>query len=125
MTGRTVWLLLLALTLVTAAGCGSSSGGVIATFSREWDDGRIETLELYDDGRVLMDHVGYLDRVTLSAADVATLRSALTDIRPASDPAAYPRLTLTATGAEPVVVGTDPGTVGELFETLLDMHRLP
>jgi hypothetical protein len=115
----------LAITALLLAACGSSSGSVLATFTREWDDGRIETLELFDDGRVLMDHVGYIDRVTLSADDLGVLRASLDSIAPAADPDAFPRLTLTPAGATPVVVDTAPGTTGALFLSVLDVHRLP
>jgi hypothetical protein len=114
----------LALGLV-AVGCAGSSEPDLATFTRDWGDGRVETLQLFSDGRVLMNHVGYIDRTTLQADDVQRLAAALADIRPADDPSAYPRLTLTPTGGASVVVATDPGTVGELFLSLLDTHRLP
>ena len=98
---------------------------MIATFTRTWQDGRVETLELYDDGRVLMNHAGYLDRVTLSEGDAGILRRSLESIQPASDPTAYPRLELTPTAGTPVIVAVDPGTTGALFLSLLDHHRLP
>jgi hypothetical protein len=118
-------LAVLAIVALLLVGCGSPPGSVLATFTREWDDGRIETLELYDDGRVLMDHVGYIDRVTLSADDLGVLRASLDSIRPAADPDAFPRLTLTPKGSSPVVVDTAPGTTGAMFLSVLDVHRLP
>jgi hypothetical protein len=118
--------LLVGLVLIvgTIAGCGSGSAPVIATFTRTWQDGRVEKLELYDDGRVLMDHAGYLERLTLSEADTAILRSSLGSIQPTADPSAYPRLELTPTAGAPVAVAVDPGTTGALFLSLLDHHRL-
>ena len=114
----------LVVVVLLATACGSSAPA-IATFTREWDDGRVETLELYDDGRVLMNHAGYIDRTTLDPADVARLRTALSSIVPATDPTAFPRLTLEPAGRTAVVVATDPGTTGALFLSLLDRHRLP
>lgn len=72
-----------------------------------------------------MNHVGTLERTTLSAAEVDRLRASLTEIKPAVDATAYPRLTLTRSGGAPVVVATDPGSAGELFLSLLNTHRLP
>jgi hypothetical protein len=106
------------------AACGSTSS-VIANFDRDWGDGRVETLELHDDGKVLMNHVGTIDRTTLSSGDLDRIKASLSNIEPATDPSAYPRLTLTPTGGGPVVVATTPGTAGELFLSLLDTHRLP
>jgi hypothetical protein len=121
---QATWLLLCALVLLVAVGC-SGSAPAIATFTRQWDDGRIETLELYADGRVVMNHFGTIDRTTLAASDLQRLTAALAEIRPAPDPTAFPRLTLTPAGANPVVVDTGQGTTGELFLSLLERHRLP
>jgi hypothetical protein len=123
---RPVLLLLLALSVLPLVlGACAGSAAVVATFQREWEDGRIETLELREDGRVQMDHFGTIDRTTLSASDVATLRDALSRIEPAADPDALPRLTLTPAGREPVVVDAAPGTAGELFLALLERHEHP
>jgi hypothetical protein len=111
--------------MVFVAGCAGSTAGTLATFSRQWDDGRIETLELYADGRVLMNHFGTIDRTTLTEGDVVRLRASLATIRPAANQAALPRLTLTPAGAAPVVVDASPGSAGELFLSLLERHRLP
>jgi hypothetical protein len=119
---RLVVAIFLALSVL---GCGSRSAPLLATFTREWQDGRVETLELYADGRVLMNHVGYIDRVTLSSGDVETLRAALRTIGPARDPTAFPRLTLAVPDGPSVIVDAEPGTVGALFVSLLDRHRLP
>jgi hypothetical protein len=112
------------LVALNAVACATTSPQ-LATFTRDWGDGRIETLELFEDGRVLMDHVGTIDRATLDAADVDRLRDGLEDIAPAQDPSTFPRHTLTPTGGSPVVVDGTPGTTGELFVSLLDHHRLP
>jgi hypothetical protein len=117
--------LALASVVLAIAGCAPGSAPVLATFTRDWGDGRTETLELHEDGKVVMNHVGYLDRVTLSAEDTARLAASLRDIAPAGDPAALPRLTLAPASGTPVVVDTGPGTAGELFLSLLDRHRLP
>lgn len=114
----------LTILVLTMAACGPSSD-LLATFKREWGDGRVETLALYADGRVQMDHVGTIDRATLGPSDVERLKVSLSDIAPAADPSAFPRLTLTPTGSDPVVVDSSPGTTGELFMTLLNSHRLP
>ncbi len=118
-------LALLMLVALTILGCATQSASPIAYFSREWDDGRLETLELYADGRVLMDHAGYIDRTTLTSDDVEVLRAALTTIPAAADPASLPKLTLTVADGSPVVVDAEPGTVGALFLSLLERHRLP
>lgn len=116
---------ILVILVFAMVACGPASAPVIATFNRDYGDGRIETLELHEDGRVVMNHVGYLDRTTLSADDVTRLSRSLSDIAPAADPAAFPKLTLTPAGGGAVVVATDPGTAGELFLSLLERHRLP
>ena len=98
---------------------------LLAHFSREWADGRVETLDVYDDGTVLMEHVGFRDRAKLRASDLDRLKASLSDIASATDGTAFPRLTLTPTGAAPALVDASAGTTGELFVTLLDSHRLP
>jgi hypothetical protein len=121
---RTLLLVLVALVSAVAAACSSTSP-LLASFTRDWGDGRVETLELHEDGRVLMNHVGTVDRATLTPGDVERLRASLEDIAPAADATTTPRLTLTPAGRAPVVVDAGPGTTGELFVSLLDHHRLP
>jgi hypothetical protein len=116
---------MLGLLLIAALVAACGPGPTLATFTREWGDGRVETLTLYEDGRVLMDHVGFVDRVTLPAEDVNRLRTAMRDLRPTPDATTFPRLTLTPTGGTAVVVDSEPGTAGGLFTALLDRHALP
>jgi hypothetical protein len=120
--GVVTLIVLVAITL--SAGCANQAP-VFATFMREWPDGRVETLEAREDGRVQMDHFGTIDRTTLSPEDVARLRASLANISPAADPDALPRLTLTPTGGAAVVVDPVPGTAGEYFLSLLERHELP
>jgi hypothetical protein len=115
----------LACVVLALAGCGGGSAPVLAEFTRDWGDGRTETLELHGDGKVLMNHVGNLERIVISREDVDRLASSLQAIEPAADPVAYPRLTLTPAGRDPVVVSTSPSSAGALFLSLLDHHRLP
>jgi hypothetical protein len=122
---RIVVLLLATLAVLPTVAACAGDAPIIATFTRDWGDGRVETLELYDDGKVLMNHVGTIDRATLTSADVDRLKASLADIAPAADPAAYPRLTLAPSGGESVVVDASTGTTGGLFLSLLDTHRLP
>lgn len=117
-------LLALAATLLLAA-CGGGGDAVIASFERDWGDGRVETMEVYADGRVLMDHMGTIDRATLTEAELARLTDSMARIVPAGDPGAFPKLTLTPAGEAPTVVAADAGTAGASFLSLLQTHKVP
>lgn len=114
----------LAIAFLLAA-CGGSDDTLLATFERHWGDGRVETMQVYADGRVLMNHFGTIDRATLDATDRERLAAALVDVRPADDPDALPRLVLTQPGGAPIVVDAASGGAGSLLLALLETHRLP
>ena len=73
-------VLLLLLPLVLAA-CGSHGGdddpGWFVRYERVWADGLTERETLWPDGRVLMRHGEYLERITMSKDDMATIQAAL------------------------------------------------
>ena len=72
-----------------------------------------------------MKHGEFLERLTLSAADLAKVQAALKEPIPTGSPDDSPRRTLEmANGVVIEAPKPDPGTVTELLERLLDTHSI-
>jgi hypothetical protein len=110
-------------------GCGAAAGeddpGWFVRYERVWADGLRERETIWPDGRLLMRHGDHLERLTLAAADVDRLQTALDHDVPVGSPDDSPQRTITL--GDGTVIGAarpDPGTITELLDRLLDRHTL-
>jgi hypothetical protein len=108
-----------------SGGSGSNAGARLLHYQRVWPDGTIEQQTIFADGRVEMKHGEVLERLTITAADVARIQAALQTEIPLGSPGDSPQRTLTlADGTVLEAPRPDPGTVTALLEQLLTTHRL-
>jgi hypothetical protein len=124
-------LTVLLLTLVTAASlvaCSSAaepSGTPAYTVTRSWSNGMEEQGLIYPDGRIVMTHGEYTERVTLPADQMAELAAAAALEIPAGTNSDDPIIGV-AIGDGPVVrpAGLQQDSLPELLNRLLDSHTL-
>jgi len=124
-------LTVLLLTLVTAASlvaCSSTaepSGTPAYTITRSWSNGMEEQGLIYPDGRIVMTHGAYTERVTLPADQMAELAAAAALEIPAGTNSDDPIIGVTI-GDGPVVrpAGLQQDSLPELLNRLLDSHTL-
>jgi hypothetical protein len=124
-------LTVLLLTLVTAASlvaCSSTaepSGTPAYTVTRSWSNGMEEQGLIYPDGRIVMTHGAYTERVTLPADQMAELAAAAALEIPAGTNSDDPIIGVTI-GDGPVVrpAGLQQDSLPELLNRLLDSHTL-
>jgi len=124
-------LTVLLLTLVTAASlvaCSSAAeptGTPAYTVTRSWSNGMEEQGLIYPDGRIVMTHGAYTERVTLPADQMAELAAAAALEIPAGTNSDDPIIGVTI-GDGPVVrpAGLQQDSLPELLNRLLDSHTL-
>ena len=124
-------LTVLLLTLVTAASlvaCSSAAeptGTPAYTITRSWSNGMEEQGLIYPDGRIVMTHGAYTERVTLPADQMAELAAAAALEIPAGTNSDDPIIGVTI-GDGPVVrpAGLQQDSLPELLNRLLDSHTL-
>ena len=101
------------------------SAGLLYTATRSWSNGMEERVEVYADGRTIMTHGDYEERITLPSDQMAELESAATtpvDVGSNSDD---PILGVTV-GSEAEIrpAALTPNSIAELLNKLLDSHTL-
>jgi len=124
-------LTVLLLTLITAASlvaCSSTaepSGTPAYTVTRSWSNGMEEQGLIYPDGRIVMTHGAYTERVTLPADQMAELAAAAALEIPVGTNSDDPIIGVTI-GDGPVVrpAGLQQDSLPELLNRLLDSHTL-
>jgi hypothetical protein len=117
--------LLLALALAACSPDASGLGPTLVRYERVWPDGRVEEQTIDTSGKVLMKHGDVLERLTLTADDVAIIEAALEDPIPTGSPEDSPRRTIElADGTEILAPRLDEGTVTKLLDNLMNTHRL-
>jgi len=124
-------LTVLLLTLVTAASlvaCSSAtepSGTPAYTITRSWSNGMEEQGLIYPDGRIVMTHGEYTERVTLPADQMVELAAAAALEIPVGTNSDDPIIGVTI-GDGPVVrpAGLQQDSLPELLNRLLDSHTL-
>jgi hypothetical protein len=130
---RLLRALLVVVAVVTLAaavlGCGAAAGeddqGWFVRYERVWADGLRERETIWPDGRLLMKHGDYLERLTLTAADVDRLQTALEDDIAVGSPDDSPKRTITlGDGTVIAAARPEPGTITDLLDRLLDRHTL-
>lgn len=124
-------LTLLLLTLVAVASLGACSsaaeptGTPAYTVTRTWSNGMEEKAVVYADGRTIMTHGEYSEKVTLPADQMAALAAAAAREIPVGSNGDDPILGVTVGAGETVrPAGLDLDSLPELLNRLLDSHTL-
>jgi hypothetical protein len=124
-------LTVLLMTLIAIASLGACStaaeptGTPAYTVTRSWSNGMEEKAVVYADGRTIMTHGEYTERVTLPADQMAALAAAAVREIPVGANSDDPILGVTV-GAEETVrpAGLELDSLPELLNRLLDSHTL-
>jgi len=121
----------LLLALMTAASLGACSaaaeptGTPAYTVTRSWSNGMEEKAVVYADGRSVMTHGEYTERLTLPADQMAVLAAAAALEIPAGANSDDPIIGVVIGDAAPVrPAGLTTGSLPELLNRLLDSHTL-
>jgi hypothetical protein len=110
---------------IAACSPGTGLGPTLVHYERVWPDGRVEEQTIDTSGKVLMKHGDVLERLTLSADDVALLEAALGEPIPTGSPDDSPVRTIElADGTTIEAPRPDDGTVTLLLENLMNTHKL-
>jgi len=121
----------LLLTLVAAtslAACSSAvdpTGTPAYTVTRSWSNGMEEQAVVYSDGRAVMTHGEFTERVTLPADQMAELAAAAALEIPAGTNSDDPIIGVTIGSGTPLrPAGLTKNALPELLNRLLDSHTL-
>ena len=124
-------LTVLLLTLIAVASLGACStaaeptGTPAYTVTRSWSNGMEEKAVVYADGRTIMTHGEYTERVTLPADQMAALAAAAVREIPIGANSDDPILGVTVGAGEMVrPAGLELDSLPELLNRLLDSHTL-
>jgi hypothetical protein len=124
-------LTVLLLTLIAVASLGACStaaeptGTPAYTVTRSWSNGMEEKAVVYADGRTIMTHGEYTERVTLPADQMAALAAAAVREIPVGANSDDPILGVTVGAGETVrPAGLELDSLPELLNRLLDSHTL-
>ena len=124
-------LAVLLLTLVAATSLGACStaaeptGTPAYTVTRSWSNGMEEKAVVYADGRTIMTHGEYSEKVTLPADQMAALVAAAAREIPVGANSDDPILGVTVGAGETVrPAGLELDSLPELLNRLLDSHTL-
>jgi hypothetical protein len=116
---------------MTAASLGACSaaaeptGTPAYTVTRSWSNGMEEKAVVYADGRTIMTHGEYTERVTLPADQMAALAAAAVREIPIGANSDDPILGVTVGAGETVrPAGLELDSLPELLNRLLDSHTL-
>ncbi|MFM2104136.1 MAG: hypothetical protein RL006_303 [Chloroflexota bacterium] len=114
--------------LLFVGGCTSTpepSASLLYTATRSWSNGMEERVEVYADGKTIMTHGDYEERITLPADQMAELAAAAgTPADPGSN-SDDPILGVTVSGSPEVrPAALTLGSIAELLNRLLDSHVL-
>ena len=114
--------------LLLAGACTSEpapSASLLYTATRSWSNGMEERVEVYADGRTIMTHGDFEERVTLPSDQMAELAAAATTPADAGSTSDDPILGVTVgSTAEVRPAALTPGSIAELLNKLLDSHTL-
>ena len=114
--------------LVIAAACGAStepSGSLLYSATRSWSNGMEERVEVFSDGKTIMTHGDYDERVTLPSDQMSELAAAAALPIDAGSNSDDPILGVTIGSSAAVrPAALTPGSIAELLNKLLDSHTL-
>ena len=114
--------------LVIAAACSATpeaSASALYIGTRSWSNGMEERVQVFADGKLIMNHGDHEERVVLPPDQLAELATAAAaPIAPGSN-SDDPIIGVTIGGsAEVRPAALTPGSIAELLNTLLDSHTL-
>ena len=118
-------VLVAATSLVACSSAAEPTGTPAYTITRSWSNGMEEQGLIYPDGRIVMTHGAYTERVTLPADQMAELAAAAALEIPAGTNSDDPIVGVTVgdgTAVRPAGLTTD--SLPELLNRLLDSHTL-
>ena len=125
---RIVVLLLTLSAIASLAACSAATeptGTPAYTVTRSWSNGMEEKAVVYADGRTIMTHGEYSEKVTLPADQMATLAAAAAREIPVGANSDDPILGVTVGAGEMVrPAGLELDSLPELLNRLLDSHTL-
>ena len=125
---RIVALLLTLIAIASLGACSTAAeptGTPAYTVTRSWSNGMEEKAVVYDDGRTIMTHGEYTERVTLPADQMAALAAAAVREIPVGANSDDPILGVTVGAGETVrPAGLELDSLPELLNRLLDSHTL-
>ena len=125
---RIVVLLLTLIVVASLAACSAATeptGTPAYTVTRSWSNGMEEKAVVYADGRSVMTHGEYTERITLPADQMAVLAAAAALAIPAGANSDDPILGVTVGDSAPVrPAGLTTDSLPELLNRLLDSHTL-
>lgn len=114
--------------LVLAAACTATpepTGSLLYAATRSWSNGMEERVEVFSDGKTIMTHGDYEERVTLPGDQMSELAAAAALPADAGSTSDDPILGVTiGSGAEVRPAALTPGSIAELLNKLLDSHTL-
>ncbi|MFZ9385757.1 MAG: hypothetical protein ACO25O_02985 [Candidatus Limnocylindrus sp.] len=114
--------------LIFIGGCTSApepSASLLYTATRSWSNGMEERVEVYADGKTIMIHGDFQERVTLPADQMAELATAATTPAEPGSNSDDPILGVTVSGSSDVrPAALTPGSIADLLNRLLDSHTL-
>lgn len=114
-----------ALMIVAACSSPEPSGSLLYSATRSWSNGMVERVEVYSDGKTIMSHGDYDERVTLPDDQMSELAAAAALGVDAGSNSDDPILGVTiGTDAEVRPAALTPGSIAALLNTLLDSHTL-
>ena len=121
--------LLVAIAVATSLGACSSaaepSGTPAYTVTRSWSNGYEERALVYADGRIIMTHGEYSEKVTLPADQMAALVAAAALEIPAGANSDDPIIGVAIGAGAPIrPAGLTKDSLPELLNRLLDSHTL-
>ena len=121
--------LLVAIAVATSLGACSSaaepSGTPAYTVTRSWSNGYEESALVYADGRTIMTHGEYSEKVTLPADQMAALAAAAALEIPAGANSDDPIIGVAIGAGAPIrPAGLTKESLPELLNRLLDSHTL-
>jgi len=114
--------------IVLAGACAAEptpSDSLLYTATRTWSNGTEERVEVYADGRTIMTHGDYEERITLPADQMTELATAATAPLDRGSNSDDPILgVILGSKAEVRPAALTPGSIAELLNKLLDSHTL-
>ena len=125
---RIVVLLLTLVAVTSLAACSAATeptGTPAYTITRSWSNGMEEKAVVYADGRTIMTHGEYSEKVTLPADQMADLAAAAALEVPAGSNSDDPIIGVSIGDAAPVrPAGLTTDSLPDLLNRLLDSHTL-
>ena len=114
--------------LLLAGACTSEpapSASLLYTATRSWSNGMEERVEVYADGRTIMTHGDFEERITVPSDQMTELAAAATTPADAGSNSDDPILgVVVGSTAEVRPAALTPGSIAELLNRLLDRHTL-